>query len=226
MLLHWIVGTCLFTTALAEKASRIPVTVEEPQSRTANNANKTHGGIDGIDGLLNLVYSGDRAKDRPHDCKVTMGGLIHVCNNGQSPLFKISSFQMYPYPLLPGYTDMRLVAKLSAAVEQGSTLELDSFRDGKQIFSGTLDLCEYITFAGFSCKLAPWTEFSDLQNTLEIPPDVPAGMYSFVATARGKKGQFYGTIAAILDLTQFTGPETGTTDSTPEDISTQIERDL
>uniref|UniRef100_A0A060T5G9 ARAD1B04378p n=1 Tax=Blastobotrys adeninivorans TaxID=409370 RepID=A0A060T5G9_BLAAD len=225
MILHWIVGTCLFTTALCEEASRIPVTVEGSQSRVVNEMQG------GIDDLLDFVYSGDRAKDRPKDCKVTMGGLLYVCNNGESPLFKISSFQMYPYPLLPGYTDIRLVAKLARAVEQGSKLELDSFRDGKQIFSGTLDLCEYITFAGFSCKLAPWTEFSDLQNTLDIPPEVPAGMYSFVATARGKRGEFYGRIAAIIDLTQFstgsdaTGPDL-TGPNTEEPISTQIERDL
>lgn len=154
-----------------------------------------------IDDLLKLAYS-INPTDAPKDCALLPGNeAVYRCNNGTSPLLKISSFTIDKYPLTPGHTNFNMVYKLTDTIEKGSTLHIRSYSDmHEEIFDGEVDLCDYLTFANIECPVSITDGFTQMKQTLEIPDDVPPGVYSFVATARNHKGEEFIRVASNINL--------------------------
>lgn len=153
----------------------------------------------GIEEILDYVYGED--PERPVCKPVTGGTPVFTCNNETIPILKISSFHMSQHPMKPGAVDLDLVAKLTRTIEKGATLQLQSFK-GKNtpIFNGTLDLCEAVEFASYHCPVKPWEAFDRIQQTMEVPDDVPTNSYSFLATALTKKGELIARVAASIKI--------------------------
>lgn len=153
----------------------------------------------GVEDILDYVYGA--GPERPV-CKQLVGGApVFTCNNDTIPILKISSFHMSQHPMKPGEVDLDLVTKLTRTIEQGAVLQLQSFK-GKNtpIFNDTLDLCEAVGFAGYRCPVKPWETFDQLQQTMEVPDDVPTNTYSFLATALTKNGELITRIAASIKI--------------------------
>lgn len=160
-------------------------------------ASGTLGG--GVVEILDYVYG--PSSEKPV-CKQIAGGTpVFTCDNGTIPILKISSFHMSDHPMKPGTVDLDLVTKLTRTVEQGTVLQLQSFK-GKNtpVYNGTLDLCESVEFAGYHCPIKPWETFERIQQTLEVPDDVPTNTYSFLATALTRKGELIARIAASIEI--------------------------
>jgi len=154
----------------------------------------------GVTKLLQLAYK-DNLIETPKDCKPLGGGsVVNICNNGTDPLMKISSLTIEPYPLTPGHTVFHMVYKLTKTIPKGTILHLSSFADDKPIYSGPIDLCEYLPFANIYCPVQPTDEWIKMKQVLEIPDDVPPAIYSFVATAVDIDGELVMRMAANIDL--------------------------
>ncbi|ANB15156.1 hypothetical protein AWJ20_2780 [Sugiyamaella lignohabitans] len=153
-----------------------------------------------ISNILDQVFKNMKYQ-APKDCKPLPGGsIVNVCNNGTDPLLKIKEFTIDPYPLVPGHVTFNMIYELEKEIPQGTYLRITSFSEDGPIFDGQVDFCQYATFAEIKCPVPASNEPLHMKQVLEVPDDVPRGVYSFFFTAWSPDNELFTGIAANMQI--------------------------
>lgn len=105
-----------------------------------------------------------------------------------------------PYPLRPGVVNFTMMHSLAGSIDPGATLHVSAWSKDKQIYNGTIDLCQYLPFAKLPCPVESYFETTEMLQRLQVPKQVSSGRVSFVAKAVNPDGALIVHVAALVDV--------------------------